>query len=69
MNNNPLISVIIPTFNRSYCIERCINSVLTQTYQNLECIIVDNFSTDETDLLISIYGLSICLKMESLYAL
>ena len=45
---NPLISVIIPTFNRGYCIKRCINSVLTQSYEKLECIVIDNNSIDDS---------------------
>ena len=52
-NNNPLISVIIPSYNRGYCLKRCINSVLKQTYKNIECIIVDNYSYDKTDKIIS----------------
>lgn len=43
-----LISVIIPTYNRAYCIEKSIYSVLNQTYSNLELIIVDDCSTDDT---------------------
>ena len=46
--NLPLISVIIPTFNRAYCISRALNSVINQTYQNIEIIVVDNYSTDKT---------------------
>ena len=45
---NPLISVIIPTFNRGYCIKRCINSVLNQSYEKLECIVIDNNSIDDS---------------------
>ena len=53
--NRPLISVVIPTFNRAYCIERSVNSVLSQTYKHIECIVVDNNSDDDTEnLLISI---------------
>ena len=52
MNFKPLISVVIPTFNRSKVLERAINSVLHQTYSNLECIVVDNNSTDETNIIL-----------------
>jgi len=48
MRISPLVSIIIPTFNRGYCLTRTIKSVLDQTYSNWELIIVDNYSEDET---------------------
>lgn len=46
--NEPLISVIIPTFNSSSTIELCLKSILNQTYTNVEVIIVDKYSQDNT---------------------
>ncbi len=46
---NPLISIIIPTFNRALIISDTINSILLQSYTNWECIIVDDGSTDNTE--------------------
>lgn len=43
-----MISVIIPTYNRGQIIEKAINSVLKQTYKELEIIVVDDCSTDDT---------------------
>ena len=45
--NNPLVSIIIPTFNRANLISESISSVLNQTFQDFEIIIVNPGSTDE----------------------
>jgi len=47
-NNSDLVSVIIPTYNREHLIKRSAQSVLNQSYKNLELIIVDDGSTDNT---------------------
>ena len=44
----PLISVIIPAYNSEAIIEVALSSILNQTYQNLEIIVVDDASTDNT---------------------
>ena len=46
--NNPLVTIIIPTFNRVRFLSEALNSVLNQTYQNWECIVIDDGSSDET---------------------
>lgn len=51
-NNNDLVSVIIPTFNRAYCLPRTVDSVLWQSHHNVEVMVVDDGSTDETQRLI-----------------
>jgi glycosyltransferase involved in cell wall biosynthesis len=44
----PLVSVIIPTFNRAHCVGKAIDSVRTQTHQNTEILVIDDGSTDGT---------------------
>ena len=45
---SPLISIGIPTFNQSIFLREAIQSVLNQTYQNFEILIIDDCSTDDT---------------------
>jgi glycosyltransferase involved in cell wall biosynthesis len=49
----PFFSVIIPTFNRSYCIQEAISSVLNQSFEDFELIVIDDASTDNTDVVLS----------------
>jgi glycosyltransferase involved in cell wall biosynthesis len=45
---NPLVSIVIPTRNSAQTLEACLNSIRNQTYNHIELIVVDNFSTDQT---------------------
>ena len=53
--NNPLVSIIIPTYNRAHFIGETLESVMTQTYKNWECIVVDDGSADYTEELMGFY--------------
>jgi len=50
---NPLITVGIPSYNHAKFLTKCLKSVINQTYSNLEVIVVDNYSTDDTDGILS----------------
>ena len=54
----PLISVIIPVYNVEKYIGRCLESVVNQTYKNLEIILVESASTDESGLICDRYAKS-----------
>mgnify|MGYP000069588669 FL=1 len=44
--NNILVSVIVPVYNVENYIEKCLESIVNQTYKNLQIILVDDGSTD-----------------------
>lgn len=49
MNNTaPFFSIVIPTYNHAHFMKRCLDSLISQTHQNWEAIVVNNFSEDNT---------------------
>ena len=55
-HKNPLISIIIPVYNVERYLEKCINSIINQTYKNLEIILVDDGSEDASGVLCDHYA-------------
>ena len=55
MMDSPLVSVIIPTKNSGKTLLQCLDSIKNQNYENIEIIVVDNYSTDNTLQIAKIY--------------
>ena len=53
--NNPKVSIILPTYNGAKYLRESIDSCLSQTHKNIELIIVDDCSTDQTSQIIKPY--------------
>lgn len=51
--STPLVSFLIPTYNRSDFLVKAVESILAQTYKNIEIIVIDDASTDDTESLIN----------------
>ena len=58
-NNQPLVSVIIPTYKSEATSVRCLKSIVSQTYKNIEIIIVDKFSRDRTIEIAKMFGVEV----------
>lgn len=66
MKGPPLVSVIIPTYNRASLLPRAIDSVHAQTYGNVEIVVVDDGSTDHTQAVLDGYRERIrCIRTEN----
>ena len=62
--NGDLISVIIPVYNTEKYLKKSIESVLNQTYKNIECIIINDGSSDRSDKICQEYASKIKLKLQ-----
>jgi glycosyltransferase involved in cell wall biosynthesis len=52
---SPQVTVVIPTYNRAHLVKDAVESVLNQTYQNFELIVIDDGSTDNTKEVLAVY--------------
>lgn len=56
MSSDPLVSIVVPVFNVEKYLNECIDSALSQSYQNVEIIAVNDGSTDSSSKILSKYG-------------
>ena len=65
MADNPIVSIIIPTYNCEAYIAETLDSVLSQTLGNLELIVVDDGSTDRTCEIVASHGSRVRLLVQA----
>ena len=58
--NFPLLSVVVPVYNTADYLRDCVNSIVNQTYKNLEIILVDDGSTDASGLMCDDFAAKDC---------
>ena len=58
--NNPKVSIIIPVYNAACYLSQCIKSIINQSYLNIELILVNDGSTDESNEICSYYATKDC---------
>ena len=56
MDSLPLISVIVPVYNVEKYLDRCLRSLLNQTYKNIEIVLIDDGSTDHSPQICDAYA-------------
>ena len=56
MLKNPQASILISSYNKGNYLEQCIKSCLTQTYKNIEVVLLDNHSNDKTNVILKKYS-------------
>jgi len=56
MQGQPLLSVVVPVYNAGKFLPRCLDSLMKQTYQNLEIILIDDGSTDDSPKICDMYA-------------
>jgi len=56
MTTSPLVSIVVPTYNRIAWLRKALESALAQTYRNIEVIVSDNAASDEVAALVASYG-------------
>ena len=55
-SDTPLVTIIVPVFNGQRYLGETLESILAQTYSNLEILVMDDASTDRTQSIIDTYG-------------
>lgn len=63
MRNNPLISIIVPVYNTEKYLEKCIESILSQSYDNIEILIVNDGSNDNSAQILEKYKSNLKIKI------
>lgn len=56
VKNEPLISIIVPVFNKENYLRECLDSILNQDYQNFELIVINDGSTDSSKIICEEYA-------------
>ena len=69
MNNTNLVSVLMSTYNSKNTIRRSIESIISQTYSNIEFLIIDDGSTDNTYSICKEYETNFDFKLTELFVM